>query len=114
MADAVPLILMILALVAMLIGRALLIACRDHVRRAHPDWFAELGGAGAGMRLGGPDERTRRKLLWPLLFGPLPASVSHDAVLKRLAEHLRLALMTAGFSLAGLVLILTIRAQGWA
>lgn len=111
MADAVPLILMVLALVALMIGRALLIACREHVRRVHPDWFAELGGAGPGVRLGGPAERARRKLLWPLLFGKLPGAAGEDAMLKRMAEHLKLSLMTAGLSLAGLVIILTIRAQ---
>jgi hypothetical protein len=111
MGDAVPLILMVLALVAMMIARALLMAARDHVRRQHPAWFEALGG-GQSFRLGGPDERARRRLVRPLILGPLPDPVADDTVLRRLGEHLRLALLTAVLSRAGLVVIIALRSQG--
>jgi hypothetical protein len=111
MGDVVPLILMGVALVAMIISRALLAAARDHVRHQHPDWYAALGAGGGGIRLGGPEERARRRLTRPLLFGPLPEGPAADPVLRRVAEHLRLALLAAAISTGGFVLIVVLRAQ---
>jgi hypothetical protein len=109
MADIVPFALMGLALVAAFIAQALLMAAREHVRSQHPDWFAELSSGGGGFRLGGPDERARRKLARPLLFG-LPAAQRGDAALKQLAERFRLALLTVAASMGGVVLIIALRA----
>jgi hypothetical protein len=110
LADAVPLILMLLALIAILIARALLVAARDHVRQSHPDWYAELGRT-QGPRLGSPDERARRRLFRPLATRRLPGELAADPVLLKVAEHIRLALLTAGVSIAGLTLIVILRAQ---
>lgn len=111
MGDIVPLILMGIALIAMIISRAMLAAARDHVRNQHPDWYAQLGAGGGGIRLGGADERARRRLTRPLLFGPLPEGPAADPVLRRVAEHLRLSLLAAAVSTGGFALIVVLRAQ---
>ena len=110
MGDVVPLVLMVVALIAMMIARALLMAARDHVQRQHPSWFAELGRRD-GIRLGGAEERARRRLVRPLVIGPLPEPAARDTVLCRVADHLRLALTAAGLSLGGLTVIMILRAQ---
>ena len=111
MADAAPLALMVIALIAMIIARALMAAARDHVRSRHADWYVRLGEGGNAFRLGGADERARRRLARPLVFGPLPEGPAADPVLKRLSDHLRLSLLAAAVSTAGFVLILVLRAQ---
>ena len=112
MADIVPLILMLGALIALMLARGLLAAARDHVRAAHPDWFETLGSGGWGLRTGGPDERARRKLTRPLLLGRLPRGPDADPVLRRLAEHMRLMLLAALLCLLGLGLIIWLRGAG--
>lgn len=110
MPNIVPFTLMGLALVAAFIAQALLLAAREHVRAHHPDWYAALAGGGSGLRLGGPDERARRKLARPLLFG-LPPAARADRPLAQLAERFRLALSTVILSLIGLILIIALRVQ---
>lgn len=110
MHNAVPFALMGLALVAAFVAQALLLAAREHVRLLWPDWFETLAAGGGGVRLGGPDDRVRRRLARPLLFG-LPEGPRQDAALARLAERFRLALATVGLSSLGLIAIIALRAQ---
>jgi hypothetical protein len=111
MANVVPLALMGVCLVALIVARGLIMLARDHVRARHADWYARLGAAGSPLRLGGPDERARRRLARPLIFGPLPPEAAADPALRKMAEHLRLALAAAGLSMAGLVAIIALRAH---
>jgi hypothetical protein len=110
MADVAPFALMALALVSAFVAQALLLAAREHVRVAHPAWFEALASGGSGLRLGGPDDRVRRKLARPLLFG-LPPEARADAALARLAERFRLAMLSVALSMGGLLLIIALRAQ---
>jgi hypothetical protein len=110
MNNIAPFALMGLALVSAFIAQALLLAAREHVRARHPAWFEELASGGSGLRLGGPDDRARRKLARPLLFG-LPERVRGDAPLMKLAERFRLAMLSVAASMGGLLLIIALRAQ---
>jgi hypothetical protein len=111
MADIAPLLLMGLCLVALILARGMVMLAREHVRTHHAAWYAELGAAGSALRLGGPDERARRRLARPLIFGPLPPAAASDPVLRKIVDHLRLAMAAAGLSMAGLVAILALRAH---
>ena len=110
MENLVPFALMALALVAAFAAQAMLLAAREHVRQVWPDWFAQLARGGGGVRLGGPDDRVRRRLARPLLFG-LPEGPRGDPALSRLAERFRLALLAVALSAGGLVLIIALRMQ---
>jgi hypothetical protein len=112
MGEIVPIILMLMALVAALGAKALVIAAREHVRRFHPDWFAQLSSGGSGIRLGGPDERARRKLAGPLITGRMPPGPAQDAALVDLARKLRLALAALSLCVLAVALIVWLRAGG--
>lgn len=107
MRDVAPFALMAIALVSAFIAQALLLAAREHVRRAWPDWFEALG-KGGGIRLGGPDDRVRRRLARPLLFG-LPTGPREDPALARLAERFRLAMLSVGLASLGLIAVIALR-----
>lgn len=109
MGDAAPFALMALALLSAFAAQALALAAREHVRARWPDWFAELS-RGGGLRIGGPDDRVRRRLARPLLFG-LPPGPREDPALARLAERFRLALLAVALSTLGLVAIIALRMQ---
>ncbi|WP_333832233.1 hypothetical protein [Rubrimonas sp.] len=110
MTDFAPLALMTMALVAALIGKALIAAAREHVRAMHPDWYAELSAQGSRFRLGGADDRARRRLARPLIFGPLPPGPAADPLLRDLARKTKLAMGALALCSAGVVAILWLRA----
>ncbi len=100
-----------LSFVCAMIAQALLLAAREHVRVVHPDWFEELGARGHSMRMGGPADRARRRLIRPLLLGPLPTAAQTDAALASLAQRLRVAMLGAALGLGALAVMITIRVQ---
>lgn len=111
MGDVVPFVLMGVALVSAFVAQALLLAAREHVRMNHPGWYEQLVAGGGGLRLGGPDDRARRKLARPLLWGRLPSGAADDAALRQLADRFRLALLTVALSLGGLIAVIALRVQ---
>ena len=110
MENVVPFALMALSLVAAFAAQAMLLAAREHVRQVWPDWFARLAQGGGGVRIGGPDDRVRRRLARPLLFG-LPEGPREDPALAKLAERFRLALLAVGLCAGGLILIISLRME---
>ena len=110
MNDIAPLALMVMALIAAVIGKALIVAAREHVRAMHPDWYAELSAGGSRLRLGGPEERARRRLARPLIFGPLPPGPAADPLMRDLARKTRLAMGTLALCVGGVIAILWLRA----
>ncbi len=101
--------LMAVALAAAVTAQATLMTAREHVRARHPDWFARLGAGGTAFRLGGPDERARRRLIRPLLLGRLPPEVAADETLGRIAAGLRLALGVLAAAFLGVILSIALR-----
>jgi len=100
-----------LAFVSAMIAQGLLLAAREHVRTVHPAWFAELGARGRSIRMGGPADRARRRLMRPLLLGPLPPAAQADAALVTLAQRLRVAMLGVALGCGGLVAMIAIRVQ---
>ena len=98
------------AMLGALAGQGVLASAREHVRQAWPDWFAQLAGPRSGWRPGGPAERARRRLLWPLLSNALPRGPDADPALARLAALLRLALVACALGVAGMAGSLWLRA----
>jgi hypothetical protein len=101
--------LMAVALVAAVAAQATLMTAREHVRAKHPDWFARLGAGGSAFRLGGPDERARRRLIRPLLLGRIPPEAAADEALARIAAGLRLALGVLATAFIGVILSIAAR-----
>jgi hypothetical protein len=98
------------AILGALAGQAVLAAAREHVRVTWPEWFDALAGPGGGLRLGGPAERARRRLLRPLLLQRLPAGPAGDEALLRMSALLRLALSVCAAGALGMALALWLRA----
>ena len=101
--------LMAVALAAAIAAQATLMTAREHVRARHPDWFARLGAGGPSLRLGGPGERARRRLIRPLLLGALPPEAAADPVLARIAQGLRLAMGVLAASFLGVIVSIAAR-----
>ena len=100
-----------LAFVSAMIAQGLLLAAREHVRVFHAAWFEELSARGHSMRMGGPADRARRRLMRPLLLGPLPPAAQADAALVTLAQRLRVAMLGVALGCGGLVAMIAIRVQ---
>lgn len=100
-----------IAFVGAFASQGLLLAAREHVRRNHPAWFEELGAGGSRLRLGGPADRARRRLIRPLLFGPLPPEVAADAQLAQLAQRLKVAMLSVALGFGAMVAMIAIRVQ---
>lgn len=111
LSDIAVFAVMGLAFVCAVIAQSLLLAAREHVRALHPDWYAALGARGRSMRMGGPDDRARRRLMRPLLLGPLPPAAQADAALVALAQRLRVAMLGVALGLGGLAAMIAIRMQ---
>ncbi len=109
MRDVAPILLMLMALIAALGAKALVAAAREHVRRMHPDWYDQLAGSGSRFRLGGPEERVRRRIAGPLLWGRFPPGPAEDAMLRDLARKLRWTLGATALCVGGVVLIMALR-----
>lgn len=110
MNDAVLYALMCLTLVAIFAAQGLLMAAREHVRALHKDWYATLSASGSSLRMGGPDDRARRRLVRPLLLGLLPPGPGADPQLIALAQKLRLAMLAVALGFGGVALVIAIRA----
>jgi hypothetical protein len=110
--DILFYVLMLLTAAAALYARGLSAAAREHVRHRYPAWFEELSAKGSALRLSGPDERARRRLTRPLLFGAVPPEARGDALLQAMALRLRLSLLTTAVGFAGVVAVIAMRAQG--
>jgi hypothetical protein len=109
MGDAVLYVLMGLTLVAIFGAQGLLMAAREHVRALHKDWYTALSAAGSSLRMGGPDDRARRRLLRPLLLGLLPPGPDRDPQLLALARKLRFAMLAVALGFGGIVLVIALR-----
>jgi hypothetical protein len=109
MADIVLFILMGLAMVAAILTQGLLAAAREHVRNHHPAWFDELSEKGSAFRLGGANERARRRLLRPLLMRALPPGPAQDPLLITLSDRIRLALACVALGFGGTILLIALR-----
>jgi hypothetical protein len=110
MADAIPLVLMVAALIAGFMGQTLLVAAREHVRNAWPDWYGELSGAGSRLRFGGAHERARRRLVGPLFRGRFPEGPAGDAALLKLSALFRFAVIALVATAGGAFAIVALRA----
>jgi hypothetical protein len=104
--------LLAIAFLGAVFGQAFLMGAREQVRIAHPDWYARLSDGGRSMRLGGPDDRARRRLFWPLALGRLPPGPAGDPALAALAARFRLAMTAVALAFAGIGIILALRAGG--
>jgi hypothetical protein len=109
--DVLFYLLMLVTAAAALFARGLTAAAREHVRHRYPGWFEELSAKGSALRLSGPDERARRRLTRPLLFGAVPPEARNDALLQLMAQRLRLSLLTTAVGFAGVVTVIARRAQ---
>ncbi|TVQ52113.1 MAG: hypothetical protein EA355_15710 [Rhodobacteraceae bacterium] len=105
-----PILLMVAALIAGFSGQTLLVAAREHVRNAWPDWYATLSGEGSRLRLGGAHERARRRLVGPLFRARFPEGPDGDAALLRLAALFRFSVIALIATAGGAFAIIALRA----
>jgi hypothetical protein len=108
--DIAFFVLLGIAFLGAIFGQAFLAGAREHVRTQHPDWYAQLADGRFSMRMGGPDDRVRRRLFWPLVRNRLPPGPAADPALAALAARFRLAATAILLAMAGIAAILALRA----
>jgi hypothetical protein len=112
MIEALFYILMLVTAGAALFARGLTAAAREHVRQGYPAWYEQLSAKGSSLRLSGPDDRARRRITRPLIFGNIPAEARDDAVLAMMASRLRASLLITALGFAGVAAVIALRSQG--
>jgi hypothetical protein len=112
MTEAMFYILMLVTAAAALFARGLTAAAREHVKQAYPDWYARLSEGGSSLRMSGPDDRARRRITRPLIFGAFPPEARGDEMLALMASRLRASLLTTVLGFAAVAAVVAIRAQG--